>query len=185
MGCDIHIYRERFANGRWESVDNWTNEYGDGEDVSYPNQCYEGRNYDFFGLIAGVRREFSQSFSPRGMPLQCDERIARVADHGHSHSYLYLHELRELNAWAQTNTLPVSGMMNAAQWEKLKASIDAGQPDWNLLYPYCQATTSREYVDFHVEVPVSFNIGGSLEQIIESFDGIEGENHRVVFWFDN
>jgi hypothetical protein len=191
MGCDIHIYRERFTNGRWESVDKWSDKYGEGsEDVCYPDQCYEGRNYDLFGVLAkGVRREFDFSFEPRGMPLQCDPRIAAVAERidedGHNHSYLYLHELRELQEWAKGNTMPVSGMMDAAQWEALQASIASSSPDWNLLYPYCQWTNNREAVEFNVEVPVSFNLGDGIDKIVDSFSGIDGGNHRVVFWFDN
>lgn len=190
MGCDIHIYRERFTNGRWESIDQWSDKYGDGEDVAYGDQCYEGRNYDLFGVLAkGVRREFPFSFEARGMPLQCDPRIQKLMEgwegDGHNHSYLYLHELRELQEFAKTNTMPVSGMMDAAQWEALQASIASGTPNWDLLYPYCQWASNKEYVKFEVQIPVSAQIGRCLAEIVDSFAGIEGENHRVVFCFDN
>lgn len=190
MGCDIHLYREKYTNGRWESIDKWSDAYGEGEDIGYEDRAYSGRNYDLFGVLAkGVRREFDCSFEPRGMPLQCDPRLAALAERdgedGHNHSYLYLHELRELQAWSVTNTLPVSGMMAADQWAQLKASIDSGTPNWELLYPYCQATSDRTAVDFEVQVPVAFNMGSCLAEIVSSFDGVEADNLRIVFWFDN
>jgi hypothetical protein len=190
MGCDIHIYRERQINGRWESVDTWSDKYGDGENVPYGEQCYEGRNYDLFGLLAkGVRREFDCSFEPRGIPLQCDPRIKAVFDgwsvDAHNHSYLYLHELRELQEFCKTHTIPVSGMKDPAELAALQASIDSGKPNWDLLYPYCAWTTRSESVKFNVDVPMDFKVGSCLATIVNSFDGIEGDNHRVVFCFDN
>jgi hypothetical protein len=76
-------------------------------------------------------------------------------------------------------------MMAADQYARLRASIDSGTPDWNLLYPYCQGTSDRTYVNFELDVPASFNVGDGLDQLIAGFDGIGGENHRIVFWFDN
>lgn len=190
MGCDIHLYRERFINGRWESIDKWADHYGEGETVHYKDRAYSGRNYDLFGLLAkGVRREFDVSFVPRGMPLQCDPRIQKIMDgwgeDGHNHSYLYLQELRELQAWMEGSTLPIGGMMDAAQLSALTASIESGKPDWHLLYPYCQWTTAREAVRFELPVPMSVVIGDGLSEIVSSFDGVEGENLRIVFCFDN
>ena len=53
MGCDIHPYFEaRFPDGTWQMI----------EEVD----C--GRSYDWFGLAAGVRRNFEDSLEPRGMP---------------------------------------------------------------------------------------------------------------------
>lgn len=75
MGCDIHLYREKHVDGKWLAVDKWAkDEYGD-FGVSYDDQCYTGRNYELFGLLAkGVRREHSFSFEKRGLPFDaCDE----------------------------------------------------------------------------------------------------------------
>jgi hypothetical protein len=190
MGCDIHLYKEKFADGRWSTAEVWTDEYGEGADVAYANRFTE-RNYDLFGVLAkGVRREFDFSFEQRGMPLSpCPEVAAayeRWDGDAHSASYLYLHELKELSAWLKDKTLPVRGLMAADQHEKLLASINSTEPtDWHLLYPYCQGTTDRSYVEFEFDVPASFIVGDGLDRIVAAFDGIDGENHRVVFWFDN
>jgi hypothetical protein len=194
MGCDIHLYREKLVEGKWAAADKWTlydnGEHDRGTHVEYNDLAYSDRNYDLFGLLAyGVRREFEFSFLPRGMPLVCcpqvEQHATEYGEDGHNHSYLYLHELRELQQWCKANTMPVSGMMAADQWAKLSESIASGSPNWELIYPYCQGTTDRTYVRFEVEVPMDFNVGEGLAKIIDSFAGIDGENHRVVFWFDN
>jgi hypothetical protein len=193
MGCDIHVYKEKFSDGKWVAADTWVAyDYGEGDkgmEVPYGNR-YTDRNYDLFGLLAnGVRREFPFSFAPRGLPLSASPEVTAASGSwngdGHNHSYLYLHELRELRGWLNANTMPVSGMMAADQYARLRASIDSGTPDWNLLYPYCQGTSDRTYVNFELDVPASFNVGDGLDQLIAGFDGIGGENHRIVFWFDN
>jgi hypothetical protein len=193
MGCDIHAYKEKFVDGKWSTADEWVAyDYGandKGQEVPYEKR-YTGRNYDLFGVLAkGVRREFDFSFEPRGLPLNPSPEVAAESagwdGDGHNHSYLYLHELRELRDWLKAHTLPVSGLMGADQRERPQASIDSGSPDWNLLYPYCQGTTDRTAVEFKLAVPASFMVGDGLDEIIASFDGIEGENHRLVFWFDN
>jgi hypothetical protein len=193
MGCDIHAYKEKFVGGKWVTADTWVAyNYGEddkGTEVPYAAR-FTDRNYDLFGVLAkGVRREFDFSFAPRGLPLCTSPEVKAESDgwdaDGHNHSYLYLHELRELRDWLNASKLPISGLMAAEQRERLQASIDSGAPDWNLLYPYCQGTTDRTYVQFALDVPASFMVGDGLDTIIAGFDGIEGENHRLVFWFDN
>lgn len=193
MGCDIHLYREKLIAGKWVTADQWSAyQYGDeeGMEIKYNNRAYSDRNYDFFGALAkGVRREFDFSFEPRGMPLTASPEVASDYEgygcDAHGASYLYLHELRELAEFAKSHTMPVSGLMAADQYAKLSASIASGTPDWSLLYPYCQGTTDRSYVQFTVDVPCGFKFGECLDQVIRSFKGVDGENHRIVFWFDN
>jgi hypothetical protein len=193
MGCDIHMHKEKFVGGKWVTADEWVAyDYGEDEkgmEIPWKNR-FTDRNYDLFGLLAQVRRrEYEHSFAPRGMPLVCSEEVREAATKwdgdGHSHSYLYLHELKELRAFLETDTMPVSGMKDAAELSALKDSIDAGKPDWNLLYPYCQHTNAPQYKSFSVEIPASFMVGDGVEKIISSFDGVDGDNHRIVFWFDN
>lgn len=194
MGCDIHTYRERLVDGAWQSADKWTPyDYGDddkGVSVEYGSRAYTGRNYDLFGLIAkGVRRNFSNALETRGIPFDaCQEyraEVERWGCDGHSHSYLYLHELQSLLKWADGNTIPVSGMMNKEQLERLKKEMAAPEPSYDSLYPYCGWTSDRTQVEFSIELPMSFIVADCLKKLIASFDGIEGENHRLVFFFDN
>jgi hypothetical protein len=193
MGCDIHCYKEKFVDGRWITADEWQEyDYGDddkGAEVSWEKR-FTDRNYDLFGLLAkGVRRDFDNAFVCREMPFDACQEVRAACDSygvdGHSHSYLYLHELKAMQAHLQNTTLPVSGMKDREGLAALQASIDApGQTDWSLLYPYCGwASDAMRYVEFKFEVPASFT--ASLQPLINLFDGIEAENHRIVFWFDN
>ncbi len=86
MGCDIHPYWEaRFSDGTWQMI----------EEVD----C--GRSYDWFGLAAGVRRNFEESFEPRGLPpfpsWTWEYLNERSEGFLHSHSWLSLSELGEVN----------------------------------------------------------------------------------------
>lgn len=196
MGCDIHIYRERKIDGKWVTLEKWEREKDeDGERlyVDYASQReFRGRNYDLFGALChGVRREFDFSFCERGMPTECAAETAEACEQyggdGHSHSYLYLHELREFADYLSRNTMPVRGMKDRTELAALRASVATGSPDWNLIYPYAQSAWGGDYEEFKFDVPASFGIGESLDRIIKSFDGIDGAPHelRMVFWFDN
>lgn len=194
MGCDIHTYKEKFVDGKWHTADEWEPyDYGEdekGQEVPYKKHAYSDRNYNLFGLLAGVRnREGTLTLTPRGMPFDVSPEVQAANESygsdGHSHSYLYLHELRNLRALVRERTIPVSGMMKQPQLAALEASIASGSPNWDLLYPYCQGTTDREQVEFRVDFPMDYMVGKCLDKIITAFAGIDGENHRLVFWFDN
>lgn len=194
MGCDIHLYREVKVNGKWTSADHWESyDYGAddrGAHIPYNKRAYSGRNYNLFGLLCkDVRREFAFSFEPRGNPLQSSPEVAREVEQwdrdGHNHSYLYLHELVELREFLNSATIPVYGMKEKNELDALTASINSDSPNWDLLYPYCQYTNAPNHVEFSVDVPAIFIIGPCLDTIISSFDGIEGETPRIVFFFDN
>jgi len=104
---------------------------------------------------------------------------------GHGHSYLYLHELQALQAHLQTVTIRVTGMKDRMELDALQATIDAGKPDWSLLFPYCDWTNVAGQVHFELDVPASFYLGQDLQQLIDMFNGDDGDLHRIVFWFDN
>ena len=104
MGCDIHIYRESLQEGSWVASDPWTpDEYELGlQEVDYTAQAYRGRNYEVFGMLCdGIRGcSYTYSFLERGIPDDVTINVANVIDSwgssGHSHSYIYLQELKEL-----------------------------------------------------------------------------------------
>jgi hypothetical protein len=194
MGCDIHIYREKKVGDQWVTADKWTPyDYGDddkGVRVEWGDRAYTGRNYDLFGLLSqGARHEHEFSFEPRGLPFnacpEIQQESARWGVDGHSHSYLYLHELKEMAAFLETNTIEISGLKNADELKALRESIASGSPNWNLIFPYCQGTSDPTYERFAIDVPADFCMGGCLAKIINSFEGVDGENHRIVFFFDN
>lgn len=194
MGCDIHLYKEKQIDGKWVAADVWTPyDYGDddkGIEVDWKNR-FTDRNYELFGLLCrGVRSEHPLSLIARGMPFDACREVAETAERwgegSHSHSYLYLHELRSLVEALKVTTTRIEGMKDKEGLAILNASIATGNPDWKLLYPYCGwASNSEAYEEFAFDVPASFIVGGSIERIISGFDGIDGENHRIVFFFDN
>lgn len=193
MGCDIHMYKEKFVDGKWLAADEWVAyDYGDedkGIEVPWQKR-FTDRNYDLFGLLAaGVRREHPFSFRPRGLPFDACPEVAENAEKwdsdGHNHSYLFLHELKAMAEFIKTATIGVSGMKDKDQVTALQASIASGWPNWDLIFPYCQMTNSPNYVEFEFDVPADVYFGRALQTIIDSFDGIDGENHRIVFFFDN
>ncbi|SAL26129.1 hypothetical protein [Caballeronia telluris] len=193
MGCDIHLYKEKFVEGKWVTADEWeAYDFGDddkGIEVPWKKRFTE-RNYQLFGLLSkGVRSVHPFSFEPRGLPFDPCAEIAQEAERwgedGHSHSYLFLHELNAMLRYVEAKTIPISGMKDKEGLEALNASIASGSPNWDLLWPYCQWTSSDQYVEFNVDVPASLYFGESLQKIIDGFEGMDGENHRIVFFFDN
>ena len=101
------------------------------------------------------------------------------------HSYLYLFELQNLRRFLDSQTTKIEGLKDAEGLEKLKATIAAGKPDWNLLYPYWRGSNNPKDVCFEFDVPAGFAIGASLDRLIDTFDTSEPAMQRLVFWFDN
>lgn len=193
MGCDIHLYKEKQVDGQWVTADVWEEyDYGDddkGIEVPWDNR-YTGRNYNLFGLLSkGVRRDLPFGFAQRGMPYNACKEIAEMSEKwegdGHSHNYLYLHELKDMREFLKTEMIQISGMKDREQLAVLRKSIASGEPNWDLLYPYCQWASMDNYEEFEIDVPACFIVGDGLDEIISSFDGVDGDNHRIVFFFDN
>lgn len=193
MGCDIHLYREKCVDGKWLTADEWqAYDYGDNEKgIEVPwTKRFTDRNYDLFGLLAdGVRRSHPFSFEPRGLPFDPCKEIAgeadRWGDDGHSHSYLFLHELKAMARFIETEAIVISGMKDRDELAALHESIASGAPNWDLIFPYCQSTNDPKQTEFEIEIPAAFYFAEPLNRIIGSFDGVDGENHRIVFFFDN
>lgn len=191
MGCDIHLYKEKQVDGVWVTADEgWADEYNEGWlDVPFDKR-FTDRDYDLFGFLSsGVRRNHSFSFSVRGVPFDgCKEvhgLFKQWGSDGHSHSYLYLHELKSAWKFLESQTVTITGMKNKAEIKLLMDSINSDEEtDWHLLYPYCQSANHLDYDDFSVDVPATYSLSG-LQTIISLFDGIDGDNHRIVFCFDN
>lgn len=185
MGCDIHLFREKRVGGKWVAEDEWVDGSVDWE------KRFTDRNYNLFAILAGVReREIPPyKFEPRGLPLNvCNEIAEHSGEYGgdgHSHSYLYLHELKELRAFLAEQTHTVSGMKNKDELAALEGAIESGNPDWDLLYPYCQGTNDPKQVKFSLDVPADFVVGKALDRIIASLSDIGGDQQRIVFFFDN
>ena len=193
MGCDIHLYKEAMVNGKWVSLDEWIDrdDYEGGTYKSIPyEKRFTERNYELFGFLScGVRSKHEFSFQPRGMPISASDEVMQEFDcwgsDGHSHSYLYLHEIKDAIKALESKKIKISGMKDADEIKQMAASFSSDNPDYQLIFPYCRYTNSPNYRHFEVEVPVDFYFGDSLRRIVSMFDGAEGEHKRIVFWFDN
>ena len=185
MGCDIHLYKEKKINGEWVE---WEDECGDGLDVPYEKQ-FNQRDYDLFGFLAGVRRKNNLSLTPTGIPNNASEDVMacykRMEGDAHSASSLTLDSLKWHWANLSDKFITVSGMKDSEELNKLSRSImGKGDTDWDLLYPYCQGTNQDNYEEFSIEVPCHFKLS-NIEKLIKLFNDAEGEEFRIVFWFDN
>lgn len=81
MGCDIHVFIERRVKGVWQKVE------------VDKDLLPESRNYELFGLLAGVRGlENKPWFSDRGWPRDSCYKEDMNMDF-HNHTYFYVDEL--------------------------------------------------------------------------------------------
>lgn len=102
MGCDIHLCAEKKINNKWETVG---------------IEIYQGRNYDLFSILAGVRNGYGFAGTPtgsgfepidvpRGTPSDVSDdvkgELINWEGDGHSYSYFTLKEIKEAS-WDKTS----------------------------------------------------------------------------------
>lgn len=192
MGTDIRLYREKRVDGRWLAADAWESEEFRGELRMRvrPGTRFDERNYILFDLLhAGARAEtYPFSFAPRGVPpdlspeLKAALAVETTLDN--ACSYLYLHELRDFLGFLATATIPVAGYMAAPALVALDATIAAGAPDWRLLATIEPRPKAADFRPCRFDVPAEQVVGAALGRLIAGFDGMAGDNHRIVFYFD-
>lgn len=113
MGCDIHAFvelKDKFGN--WHTY----------------SQPKIDRNYSLFEKMAGVRGEVQDAIAPpRGLPSQCSLIVVALSDRPdwHSHSWLSLNEMIELEAWYKEERSryveyhwPLFGFLNGDDFNK-------------------------------------------------------------------
>jgi len=118
MGCDCHVYMERWTNSnkydgpkdlaedrdnklnellenepttfRWVSVDKW-NYDGDEWRTNWQDLYYDERNYQLFSILADVRGDYSPIVEPRGIPEDASTGYKYMCDRwgGDAHSHSY------------------------------------------------------------------------------------------------
>jgi hypothetical protein len=201
MGCDIHLFTEikKSINSqdKWVNADNWRyNPYyqegnDEGERMLNIDSLYSGRNYELFGILAGVRDHNNDSIDdPRGLPEDVSEVTKKESDRwdgdGHSHSWLTLKELREYQGLHPV--VKREGFISPEDAELLDEGIET--PD-----TWCGSTSNTTWVKREWEE--GYDV---LKPIIDEMDkrvrdefwvwGDEpkpelDEKIRIVFWFDN
>ena len=155
MGCDIHIYAERFTLSGWVLVN--CDCIGD----------LESRSYGTFGFLAGVRNysDVPCIAEPRGLPddvsLEVEKDYDDWRDDAHSASWLGIGELA---------TFDYDAIM-----EDRRVTKQTGPRSFN---GGCTCEPgggkSMSYRDF---------LGDGFVKAVQSMQAAGVE--RIVFWFDN
>lgn len=179
MGCDIHMYKETIVNGKW--VFQGEKDYDDG--YLYLTPFYNDRNYEIFGLIAGVRRG-GQAFDLKGFPNDASNEIRECFNQwgidAHTPSYLTHEDLKEFNK--KDRKINIKGQMHYLQYTKLFNALKLEKGNWkDYLYPYCGFTSNEEYIPFSFDVPLS----EYCDDLFKKWEEEIKDNSRLVFWFDN
>ena len=159
--------------------------------VPYPDLRYTGRNYNLFGFLAGVRNQENQYFKPKGFPKNASKEIKKIfkswGRDAHTPSYLTLAELKEID-W-KDRMIKVSGLKQKDEIKKLKKSLKTKNPNYDLIYPYCQWTNQKNYESFEVSIPISYYFKDFYERVVDKIQyydwDCKKEEIRIVFWFDN
>lgn len=159
MGCDIHIVIEQkdHDNDKWVGV--WS-----GEKVQ-PGERPEikKRFYVFFTELAGVRGTSPTSMEPRGLPDDASELVHFIYRDG-----IDCHTA----SWATPEEF-------CAAWSRAKAAYKAywlGFADDNPIGRKYALEAAKNYDTFSDE---------NLLYDLLGLWGDEGDQFRVVFWFDN
>ena len=103
MGCDIHLCVEILSKytRKWCSMDTWSQDIFDTEDVLRCKHIFSDRNYTLFGILAGVRNHSVEPIaSPRGFPDDASFVVRQLFEHygsEHTPSWLTLKELAWYN----------------------------------------------------------------------------------------
>jgi hypothetical protein len=203
MGCDIHIYCERYDGGRWVHCDT-------GDDL------YDGRNYTLFAALADVRNRTGDAYSfaggvscdggdpipviqpPKGIPDDVCQEIREHIDGGgeHSHSYYTLQELLDFD-WHGTeivNRGVVSSDEELDRIERMRAFHAKYSPEKaDYVGPdcYCRATTQKDAKVVTWKSTLGIDCGEFLSSVIPKMSAmartydITYRDIRIVFCFDS
>lgn len=231
MGCDIHILVEVKNEKRykWEPLEgSYEIEEDDGEKYMnigpYHSDWYFGRDYDSFAVMADVRNGrgfagvdtgdgFEVIDRPRGIPTDASELYKEVCEiwegDGHSHSFLYLRELKEWYNNAASKTTKHRGIVDLSYYRKMKEEGKTSPDSWcdGISGPGVvvmdtvradkfidEEMTEADGASYHVKIEweeTYLNSAFALKCYIEKLMEIEVEKNlchncvRVCFFFDN
>ena len=180
MGCDIHVHCEYRKDGIWYNCDNFE---WDQETKQYTFQSiYWGRNYDLFGILAGIRsRDFEMIDAPRGLPndmsLKTKEMAEADMDWTHSHSWL---TLKELLKWKEKQE---------RKWKKLKKKYEVEHDNYEGDFIVdCNGEVTFKYEKKMLNYLIR-RMKDKMDNHIFCFEEedyyLSGDDFRIIFWFDN
>lgn len=171
MSCDIHVFCEKYNHqiNKWENLSLYTKS----ADGSFEARAvYDGRSYDLFGLLAGVRGPSVPFVPDRGLPDDLSEEVERAWASGegcwHTPTWYDYCELLAYLRFVEQRDL----------YLRTKIELDALKEDSDECcdepYYLPSSPVLREFLD-------------TIEYVFESY-GIyypKPNTIRIVMWFDN
>jgi hypothetical protein len=163
MGCDIHPHIEFHRGTDDQGKELWW-------EFCEP---YLGRNYNLFGLMAGVRGFQKAIFEPRGVPENIswgvvDDYTLFITDDPKCMDHPGFCSLDDLRRW------------NGRLWNEHRAiHPDWHTPSWLTTYEFAQVVEQYNQIlkEAHPLAQATLDLMQSLDR--------SGLKARLVFWFDN
>lgn len=186
MGCDIHIYSESLIEGKWvlnesiKDVNAGQPEYGEPHyDTIDADNLYLGRNYFFFGILAGVRSWDDPDFDIKGFPDNCSSDLLLLYNQwgrdAHTPSYVTLKELEEWLGKEQYEGRTDALKFQIEWWIDELKKVNVGN-----VISSMSGFLNGKYMDDEYEYVHSV-ITGWVDKLKQR----AGEDQRIVFWFDS
>lgn len=170
MGCDIHAYVEhRNPKSEHESWNNF------GERVN------PGRNYLMFGFLAGVRYDGPPVAAPRGIP-----EVLGWAAHGDWWLWITDEQTDKEGGCSleQAERYHRSGSAYRGEKDGRPVWVQAPNwhtPSWLTTDEFAAAIDAYEKDDHQWGEPIEYKALLAAMRVLES----NGNQARIVFWFDN
>jgi hypothetical protein len=171
MGCDIHVYVEYSHDGKyWNSL---TENAG-------------SRDYAMFGILAGVRYRELKLFDPKGLPngelswQAATANILNIAPEKHP-------EFADTDGWtdrASAESWVAEGLSTPMYIDGVLHRVT--NPDWHS-HSWLTSDELSQCIEKYRAIPESKKAPSEWVGILAAMKAIEenGDQTRVVFWFDN
>jgi len=164
VGCDIHMFIEYSQfEGHWSP---------------FSGEIYGDRDYELFGLLAGVRGEASAVIAPRGLP----DNLGWVA---RNKAYLSITPDKEYHGeegWVSETQAKVWIKNGCSRFFSDSHHGEIAHPDWHSH----SWMTNKEFKSVLKKISKR-GYFATYKAIVATMDAFEkdGIKVRLVFWFDN
>ena len=173
MGTDIHMYVEyKVDKGKWKPHPDHSNNLNIDSIIHSVNVV--NRNYDFFGLLAGVRCD--NEVYAKGLPKNMSEEIKDAYNQWscvHNQSYMTLNQF--------SNTIKKH---NAIQKKTENYYLIPDTEETDMFYEW---SIKKSDPPAYSTIVSACNAHAAELQIDNILLGVEPSKvkHRIIFWFDS
>lgn len=174
MGADVHMYVEYNSKERLPHANPAFNSWR-----SFGDRINPGRNYNLFGLLAGVRCE-GEIFAVRGLPENLGwsangDSTLYITESGDDDGCCTLGQAESYEKWGSTIHKDANGK---------PTKVD--HPDWHS-HSWLTVDELQQVFDAYF-TKHGQNVGVEYRALLSAMRALENEGKndvRVVFWFDN